>query len=376
MSHAMALKNKLYQKRFLKAISTLDYKKNSLQPLVIELDPTSVCDLACPGCINEDLVNKSNSFSNERLIELGNEFILGGVKAVVLIGGGEPLAHPNIGAFMKLLGENDVHIGITTNGTFINKYLDEISEFSKWTRVSVDAATDSMFKKLRPSLGNKSKFNLVINNMKMLAKNKKGTLGYSFLIQSEADGNGVVSNVSEIFDAAKLSKDIGCDYFEVKPSYQWRKGVVHSLVKHDSDLMIRAREVIDSLEELEDGDFKIIKAINLEASLSGVDKTQHKSYKYCPSTFVRTTVTPSGVFLCPYWRGKDNMKLGDVRDLSFSELWNSPSKKKLMEKFDTSVDCASIHCLRHETNLTIYEIQKKLKSGIAIDSIEEYDRFI
>ena len=70
---------------------------------MVELDPTSVCDLACPGCINEDVVNKTNSFSNERLIELGKEFIENGIKAVILIGGGEPLAHPKVGEFITLI---------------------------------------------------------------------------------------------------------------------------------------------------------------------------------------------------------------------------------------------------------------------------------
>ena len=69
-------------------------------------------------------------------MELGREFIDCGVKAVILIGGGEPLAHRKIGEFIELMGVNDVHIGITTNGTFIDRHLEAISEHSRWTRVS------------------------------------------------------------------------------------------------------------------------------------------------------------------------------------------------------------------------------------------------
>jgi molybdenum cofactor biosynthesis enzyme MoaA len=56
-------------------------------------------------------------------MEIGQEFIDCGVKAVILIGGGEPLVHPKAGDLISLLGENDVHIGITTNGSFINRYI-------------------------------------------------------------------------------------------------------------------------------------------------------------------------------------------------------------------------------------------------------------
>ena len=71
----------------------------------------------------------------------------------------------------------------------------------------MDPATDNIFTVLRPTKGGKSKFNKIIKNIELLAKLKHGILGYSFLIQTEADGEGVISNVNEIFEAAKLAKD-------------------------------------------------------------------------------------------------------------------------------------------------------------------------
>ena len=90
----MVLTKKLYQDFVIDKLRESDWESGSSGPLVIELDPTAVCDLACPGCISEDLVSVGNSFSNDRLMEIGQEFIDCGVKAVILIGGGEPLAHP------------------------------------------------------------------------------------------------------------------------------------------------------------------------------------------------------------------------------------------------------------------------------------------
>ena len=75
-------------------------------------------------------------------------------------------------AAISLLGENDVHIGITTNGSFIDRFIEPISEYSKWTRVSMDAATDGMFTIVRPTKGGKSKFQKIVDNMRMLAKTK------------------------------------------------------------------------------------------------------------------------------------------------------------------------------------------------------------
>jgi MoaA/NifB/PqqE/SkfB family radical SAM enzyme len=376
MSSTMNLNNKLYQEKVLNRINQTDWTNGNAAPLVVELDPTSVCDLACPGCISEDIIAMGNRFDDERLMRMGQEFIDGGVNAVILIGGGEPLAHRKVGDLIDLLGQNDVHIGITTNGSLIDRYINSISQYATWTRVSVDAATDETFCKLRPTKGNgPSKFKKVIDNMKMLAKVKKGKLGFSFLIQTEADGANIVSNVHEIYDAAVLAKEIGCDYFEVKPTYQFRDNVPHALMKHSRERMDEAVLQINRLEALETETFKIVKAINLMHSLRGVDSDQPKVYKSCPSTHLRTTVTPLGVYVCPYWRGKEHMKIGDANNSSFKDIWNGDLRKTVMDKLDAHKDC-NFHCLRHDTNMTAISIKNSQINGEEVHAVDEFDRFI
>lgn len=371
----MNLNDKLYQAAVVDRIKVTDWYSLNSGPFVVELDPTAACDLACPGCISEDIVAAGGRFSNDRLMKLGQEFKEAGVRAVILIGGGEPLAHPKVGEFMQFLGENDIDIGITTNGSFIHRHLDIIAEYSSWTRVSMDAGTDELFSILRPSKKGASKFDQIINNMRALAPIRKGKLGFSYLIQTESDGLGLVSNIHEIYEAAVLARDIGCDYFEVKPTYQFRDDVAHSLMKHDPSLMARAKEEVERLDELETDDFKIMTAINLKYSFAGVDVAQMKGYKKCPSTHLRTTVTSGGVYVCPYWRGKTDMRIGDVNEMSFSEMWRGQQRQEVMDRLDVSKDC-SFHCLRHSTNETCIDIKNELELGESIQIVEDFDRFI
>ena len=371
----MNIIDKLHQPFVIDKIKNTDWEMGTTGPLIVELDTTEACDLACPGCVSEELMEAGRKFSSKRLLSLGKEFKEIGVKGVVLIGGGEPLAHPAIGELMNYFGENDISIGITTNGSFINKYMDIIAKYASWTRVSVDAATEDMFLKLRPTKGGGSKFNLIMNNMRELAKIKKGKLGFSFLIRTEIEGERVVSNIHEIYDAAVLAKDIGCDYFEVKPSYSYKNNTVHSLVKHDKLKMIEARKEIARLQELVTDKFSIIKAITLDASLDGADYDQPKNYKMCPATELRTLVTPSGVYVCPYWRGKDSFKTGNVINTSFLELWKSNERKSVKNWLDASVHCP-FHCLRHESNIEVYQIIDDIKNSKNVKFINEFDRFI
>lgn len=375
MAQKMNIITKLSQGFVLNKIRKTDWTQGSANPLVVELDPTEACDMACPGCVSEDIVANKGRFSNDRLLSLGVELKDAGVKALILIGGGEPLMHPVIGEFMRYLGEHDVHLGITTNGTLIDRYLDIIAEFSKWTRISMDAATEETFNRLRPPRNGEFKFRHVLDNMMKLAKVKKGKMGFSFLIRTEADGFGIQSNIKEIYDAALLARDIGCDYFEVKPSYMYAGGIDHALVVHSQKRMQEARKEIDRLNALMTDSFKIMKAINLEDSLNGVKNIQAKDYARCPVSELRTLICPSGVFICPYWRGKEKFRIGDVTNMSFDEMWKGKRRKDVMQFVDPSEKC-TFHCLRHESNMEILRIIKNMKDGMDVNSVDEYDRFI
>jgi MoaA/NifB/PqqE/SkfB family radical SAM enzyme len=376
MPKKMNLISKLHQDFVIDKIQKTDWAVvGSESPLVVELDTTEACDLACPGCISEDMMKTNNRFTNERLLQLGKEFYENGIKGVVLIGGGEPLAHPAIGDFMEYLGEHDIHLGITTNGTFIKKYLKQIAMYSSWTRVSMDAATSETFKVLRPSKGGKSKFDSIVENMRLLAEVKQGKLGYSFLIQTPKDGPGLVSNIHEIYQAAKLARDIGCDYFEVKPSYRFRDGIDHALMVQDEMLMSQAKDEIARLDDLVTDDFSVTKAINLDFSLEGKQLVQPKDYNICPVAEFRTLICPSGVFVCPYWRAKEPFRIGDLNNHSFSEMWHGERRKEVMDFLNPSKQC-TFHCLRHESNLEVINIVRAINDGKEVDTVDEFDRFI
>lgn len=379
MSAEMKLREKLLAPDVIDRIKTTDWKGGSDSgPYVVEFDPTAACDLACPGCISEDIIAQGGRFSNERMLAMPEEFAEAGVKAVILIGGGEPLTHPKVGLFIERCAVLDIRIGITTNGTLIHKYLDVIGRYSDWTRVSMDAGTEKLFEQLRPAKSGRPMFRQIIDNMRALGKIKTGKMGYSYLLQSPADGRGVVENLDDLLTAAKLARDVGCDYFEVKPSYAWRDDVPHALMVHSAEFLAMAKDKLSELEALESDSFEILHAINLKFSLDGVQALQLKDYESCPSAVLRTLVTPSGVYVCPYWRGKENFSIGDVSKESFIDVWRGEQRLETLASLNPSRDCA-FHCLRHETNLAAFEIKKSLENGeliVGSDELAITDRFI
>ena len=84
--------------------------------------------------------------------------------------------------------------------------------------------------------------------------------------------------------------------------------------------------------------------------------SKKKYYNKCRSADLRTLVTPSGCYICPYFRGEHSKRIGDLRFETLSEMWNGKKRKEIMEKLNPSKDCSNLHCIRHETNQEIEKI--------------------
>ena len=175
ITKTLDLQSKLAQRSVVTYLKSVDWNTGSKAPFVVELDPTSRCNLACPDCISGELLNK-DEIPSDRLLQLTDEMIDVGVRAVILIGGGEPMMHPSIGEVIRRLGEAGVKIGITTNGLFLKKHLEVTAEYASWVRVSMDAGTSQTFARVRPSKVGKSLFDTAIRNMRNLPNTSAGSL--------------------------------------------------------------------------------------------------------------------------------------------------------------------------------------------------------
>ncbi len=382
LARTLNLKSKLSQKSVVAYLKSVQWEeKGSVAPFVVELDPTSRCNLACPDCISGELLNK-DEIPSDRLLRLVDELIDAGVKGVILIGGGEPMMHPAIEAVIQKLGEAGVKIGITTNGLFLKKYLDVTAEYASWVRVSMDAGSSETFNRVRPSKVGKSLFDTAIQNMEAFASRKRGRLGYSFMVFNQGNYGfkgiplttgaldkvaHITSNVHEIYQAAKIAKNIGCDYFEVKPMYD----INHFSVMQPESVTRVVDQQLILAHGLSCDRFKVLEATKLWASLHGESNLEPKDYHRCAAAQARTLITPSGVFVCPYFRGAEHKNLGRIQDMSFTALWSGSQRMDIMSRLDPSRDCP-MHCIRNETNQTI---ESWIKGGYPLPT-EDFDLFI
>ncbi|MDR2063581.1 MAG: radical SAM protein [Candidatus Nomurabacteria bacterium] len=320
-------------------------------PVVVELDPTTSCNFQCPECINKPLINKGE-ISTARIRGLIAEFARCGVKGVIFIGGGEPLNHPGMSKLIPLCKDYNISVGLTTNGLLINRCKDEISEHVSWTRISVDAASQETFSIFRPSNVSNS-FLKVIKNINELTEASKGIVGYSFLVIEREDIGGLLTNAHDLFRAACLAREIGCDYFEYKLMVDGN----HSLVPLSPYTRSVLKEQIDMMDGLNSKSFSVISNWSAQYLLDNPSQSQPKDYTFCPAMEFRTLVTPSGIYPCPYKRGSDNFRLGSA-DEEFDKYWKSTDMGVAKAKVNPSRDC-KFYCIRHELNLLLLSMLKK-----------------
>lgn len=341
-------------------------------PLVVELDPTSFCDLGCPECISGPLL-RNGQFSNRRLIELGEELIAAGVRAVILIGGGEPLLHQKTGELISLLDGAGVAVGVTTNGTQLSRHMSVIATHAAWTRVSVDAATQATYEVIRPHRGRTSPFTAVVESMRELATRKKGLLGFSFLLVSRrgTDSTVTATNAHEITAAAALARDIGCDYFELKPEYD----LAHFVREQPQAQVQLLRSQLRATREFESPTFSVLTPAHLDDVLDGRSLVQNKSYQECPTIEFRTLLTAQGAYACPYHRGNPQARYGDPTTDSVIDLWQGQRRRHVADALDPSQHCR-FHCIRHQSNLYVLGQARASREGSAAADNLPLDPFI
>ncbi|MBW4844774.1 MAG: radical SAM protein [Lachnospiraceae bacterium] len=340
---------------FKQKLLTTNYKEwianfshgNMCIPQIIELDPTSNCNYSCNCCINSDIINKNGFISKNILLKFIDDFAEMGGMGIIFIGGGEPLMYPDFGEILKYVYNKGIKFGITTNGFFIDQYLYEIANYSSWTRISVDAASKKMYDIVRPCKYEKS-YERVLKNIDRLSKDKTGVLGFSYLLLEDKG----FTNVDEIVKAAKLARDLGCDYFELKPMVDEN----HFLYRYSKGLLEKLHEKVFQLNDLKSESFNIIYANSID-QYSESKLTQPKSYDYCPSAYLRNVVTNYGVFPCPYKRGNQKFNMGSI-NTGLKEFMYSKDREHILETLDPKVDCKHF-CIRNEVN----EFLQAIKEG-------------
>lgn len=331
-------------------------------PGLITVDPTNVCNFNCAWC-NAAFIreHRKGHLSEKMLLDLADFLPKWGyadfkgdfkVDAVCIAGGGEPLLNSATASFIDKLCYNDVEVGMVTNGSKINHNVDALSQ-CVWVGVSVDAGCSSTFNKLKGLPDGSKMFDRVTNNISILvdyAKRHNAKLGYThpaygvsykFLLYKD--------NIGEVYEAAKLAKEIGCKNIHFRPAgTPWDKlGTDEEISFSDDDIELFNEQIAKALE-LDDYNFSVY-------GITHKFDSQFKCanyFKMCYAVFMTALIMPPyngltsdadafTVGLCCDRRGDSKLELAsNITDVTkIDQLWGSKVHWDIHDDVQVHVEC-------------------------------------
>ncbi len=286
-------------------INTMSY------PISVELTLTNRCNLACVYCSDLELRERqgNDSFLDYDILNsLFKDLSKGGTKGVVFEGGGEPTLHPD---FSKLVGsakENNLAVGLITNGTV---RLDESDlEKFEWIRVSLDASNAEEYVNLKGV----DCFERVLSNIAHY-KQHCGTVGVGYVVTN--------SNLSNIETLILRLRELNVSYIQLRPVVD-----APELLPDEKDLKYLRCYSSATFNVIVDGMKENMEGGNNQLS--------------CVANSLTSVISGDGsVFLC----GRLNIydwfnPIGNIRNQSFSEIWSGEERKRQLNMVGNASFCS------------------------------------
>lgn len=317
-------------------------------PLYMEISVIGNCNHRCTFCAYDYIGYPNRKIQTQRLLGLIDELAECGLKSLLYAGEGEPLLHPDIVKFIGRCKKRGIECGIYTNGQLLKKGLaQKLLPLLTFLRFSFNAGTAENYSRIhrvKPAV-----FSGVVNNMRQAVRIKqKEKLGVDIGLQYVL----IRENSGDLFNAIKISKDTGIDYFVIKPY------VLQShLQSYRQSVKFRAEKIKDLFDKAENFSDKNFKVIARRLAFQNYGK---RNYQYCYATSFISVVNSAGdVATClPYWDRKEFI-FGNIYRNKFKEIWLGLRRKKIKEFLENKFDAKNCppNCRPHAINEFLSEIK-------------------
>lgn len=318
----------------------------NIYPIELEIGLTNACNHRCIFCAVDYTGYKPSMLNEKIIIDNLDDLVNKGLKSIIYAGEGEPLLHkaaPDIINRTKMLG---LDAAMSTNGVLLTREVSkECLKSLTWIRFSMSAITEETYLKVqRAKAGELDK---VLNNMQEAVRikreqNLRTTIGVQLLLLPD--------NKDEIIQMGKELKEIGVDYFTVKPFSQHPQS--QQILQVDYKEML---ELGDEIERLQTEDYRIYFRTQ---SMKKLECT--RSYRHCWALPFMVYVDAEGnLWPCIVFMGKENLKYGNLNEGSFADIWEGERRKEIINYFmqmDLEKNCREL-CRLDEMNRYLEELK-------------------
>lgn len=306
----------------------------TVNPIYIRIKPTNFCNHHCSYCTygsgntehktsNRDAINNADMIPHDKMMEILGDIARMGTRAITFSGGGEPLTYPYLLEAVEMVKKNNIDLSLISNGQLLENEIAEAFYDAKWVRISFDSPNASEYAKIRGI--NERAFQSVTSNIQNFARKKSSScvLGVNYVVGRH--------NYKRVYEAAKLLRDLGVDNVKFAAVVDNDKNY-HATIKDETiDQIRRAKEEFDS------GSFQVIN--NYENDWNDRNFST-QDFSICYTCRIVTVIgADQKLYLCHTRAYDSNAIVGDIRDRSLYDVWNSKETQTRLLELRPQTEC-------------------------------------
>ena len=314
-------------------------ERGDTYPVHMAIGITDYCNHRCIFCNTEfATTDKTRMHQIERdvLLRFLKEAKSVGLKAVTICGSGEPLIYPEIETLLYDIHNLGLEIGIFTNASKLTgKIRKAVLDTCTFVRCSINASNSEEHTIVHQV---KNEFKEILNNVQALVNEKKQqgnslpTIGTQFVFYEK--------NYRSILAAARLWKEVGVDYFEIKPLIEGEGSSVGKKIFSARDVE-GVETQMELAKELEEESFQVY--TKFEQYLKTISENTRK-YKVCYGQALSSSLWSDGnLFICPNHEHEKDI-IGNIYENSFMEIWNGDKRKRRIQKINVDMCPRGCRC--------------------------------
>lgn len=317
----------------------------NIYPIELEIGLTNTCNHRCIFCAVDYTEYKPIMLDKQILLSNLKQLSIKGLKSVIYAGEGEPLVNKEASEIINQTKSYNIDVAMSTNGVLLTKEVSqECLKSLSWIRFSMSGINDETYEAIHRS--KKGDLQRVLDNLQEAVKIKRDQrlqtiLGAQLLLLPDNQG--------EIVSMANQLREIGIDYFTIKPFSQHPQSKNKIEVDY-SNLLGLEKE----LEELQTDKYKIYFRANAMKKLEC-----KRDYDKCRALPFMVYIDAKGdIWPCITFLGKEELKYGNLYQKSFIEMWESEERAQIVkyfDKLDLEKSCREI-CRLDEMNKYLHEL--------------------
>lgn len=314
-------------------------------PLQIRIKPTNICNHNCYYCAyrveNQDLgqnMNLKDSIPWEKMLELLDDCIEMGIKAITFSGGGEPFCYPHLKESLARLAQSPVKFAALTNGSLLSGDVAELfAHHGTWIRVSMDGWNNESYRDYRACRSDE--FDTIVSNMERFKK-IGGTcyLGVSIIVDQK--------NYAHIYELIARLKGIGVDSVKLSPCIVSNSGQANNEYHAAIFAPVKAA-IAKAKKDFEEAGFELFDSYHDQL------ETFEKKYRWCPYLqLVPVIGADLNLYTCHDKAYSSAGLIASLKETRLKEVWFGDKTKFF--RVNPSRDC-NHHCVSNEKNQLILE---------------------